>query len=289
MWYDDPFVKLKKGKTNRKRRKGGRGQILMVNAKVAQQRREHLQRVATVVLCTVAFLGVTAVLVMGGRMILRKLYSENPAYTVRHLDIRSDGNRIPKPLLMEFGGLERGVNLFAVNLEEVRSNLLSVPLVREVLVRRVLPDELLVLVTERVAVARFGPDSLAYPMAIDAEGIVLGRGSRSPNLPLITGPGTSRYRPGQEATESAVRDALQVLDIVGRSNGLSRLIRIERIDVGNPAHLLLYLDNGPMVRLSRENMEKNLGKLAVSIQDAEENGRTWRELDFTVEQNIAAL
>lgn len=289
MWYDDPFVKFKKPRSNRKRRRGGRAPILMVNAKVAQQRREHLQRTATVALCLVALVGITAAVFLGGRMILRQLFSENPEYTVHRFDIRSDGNRIPAALIMEFAGLHAGVNLFAVDIDKVRQSLQSVPLIRDVLVRRVLPDELMVQVTERVAVARFGPDTLSYPMAIDRHGVVLGRGSRSPNLPLITGPGTSRYRPGQEAIEEPILDALLALDIVERSHGLTRLVHIDRIDVGNPRYLLLYLKDGQSVRLGRENMEERLRKLAVWIQNADESGEPWQQLNLTVDQNFAYL
>ena len=261
----------------------------MVNAKVAQQRREHMLRMGTIVLCLVALVGLTAVGFFGGRLVLRKLFSENPDYTVERFEIRTDGNKIPHDLIMEFAGLEAGVNLFAVDLEDVRRSLLSVPLVQDVLVQRVLPDELRVDVTERVAVARFGPDDLSYPMAIDRYGVVLGRTSRSPNLPLITGPGTSRYRPGQEAGEQPIRDALLVLDILERSHGLTRLVPIEGIDVGNPRYLLLRLKTGQTVRLGRENMEERLRKLAVWIQNADEAGESWRELNLTVDQNFAFL
>lgn len=288
MWYDDPFVKFKKGRTNRKRR-SGRGPILMVNAKVAQQRREHMMRLGTVVLCLVAVIGVMGVVFFGGRLALQKLFSENPKYTIRKLDVRSDGSNLPDQLILEYARVERDANLFAVDLAEVRESLLEVWPVEDVLVRRILPNQLMIHVTERVPVARFGPDSLPYPMAIDRNGVVLGRGARSPHLPLVTGPGTNSYRPGQAAAEQPIRDALRTLEIVEHSHGLTSLIPIDRIDVGNPRYLLLYLKGGQKVQLGRENMEAKLRKTATWIQNADETGTTWRQLNATTDEAFAFL
>ena len=119
MWYDDPFVKFKKRKKNRRRRSTGRTPILMVNARMEEKRRDRLNRLGVLVLVLVALAGVGWVFLQGGRLVGRVLFSENARYLVRTFEIASDGNHIPSAFIRETFGLEDGMNLFAVNIRSL--------------------------------------------------------------------------------------------------------------------------------------------------------------------------
>jgi len=56
--------------------------------------------------------------------------------------------RVSQAELLQKGGLENGVNLLALNLSEVKNNMESTPWVKNVYLRRELPNKLQVLVTE---------------------------------------------------------------------------------------------------------------------------------------------
>ena len=179
------------------------------------------------------------------------------------------------------------MNLFAVNLLDIRGRLEGVPLVEAVRAQRVLPDTLKVWVTERVAIARLGPEISAYPLAIDRHGYVLGPSARHPGLPQLTGLPMSQLRPGKRAEAPELADALEILDLCDTDPALSRVFHIARIDIADVDILKLYLDRDRYVELSRKEMDKQLRDLAVTLQTQDATGASWTNFNFTVQRNQA--
>jgi len=81
-------------------------------------------------------------------------YSQNPRYTIKTLDIRSDGRLVTPALVKEWAGLRVGMNLFEVDVARTRRLLQKVPMVKTVIVTRRLPDTLQIQLTERTPIAR---------------------------------------------------------------------------------------------------------------------------------------
>jgi hypothetical protein len=52
---------------------------------------------------------------------------------------------------------------------------------------------------------------------------------------------------------------------------------------------LLVLESGRRVKLGRDNLADRLRRLAVIIQDTGDNGRSWQQLDLTVDRNYPAM
>lgn len=287
MWYDDPFVKFKKRKKNR-RRKSSREPILMVNARMLEQRRERMHRMGTFLLFAVSAIGALWVTFQGGKFLGRVLFSENEVYAIRSFDIGSDGRRIPASLIQEYAQVSEGMNLFAVSLGDIRSRLEEVSLVQRADVSRILPDGLRIWVTERVAIARFDTGQSRYPLAVDRYGYVLGgRGARTPNLPVIVGTEPSRFRPGNKVEDQAVLDALHVLDVCDSDAEYSRIVHIKKVDVRHDDYLELTLDQSRVVQLGRESTIDRLGDLAATLQQSEAKGLNWRHGNFKVKKNQA--
>ena len=276
----------------------------MVNARMLDQRRERVRRWSTVLLCLVALVAAGWLMVQGGRFFGRLMFSRNPLYTIAQLDVRSDGHHIPASLILEFAELQAGMNLFAIDLRDVQSKLEEVSLVYRARVNRALPDTLRIRVTERVAVARLGPDSARYPLAVDRFGVVLGRRSRASSLPMITGasflmrgPEDKALRPGKVVQDERILDALTVIDLCDSNPRLARLMNLERIDISADDILTLYTASGkpgdPAVReseLSRElAFDEQMKKLAATFQYIDATGRVFDEskFNFTVKQNQA--
>ena len=284
MWYDDPFVKFKKRKRNRRRRPS-REPILLVNARMLEQRQERMRRVGTVLLCLVAVVGAGWLMAQGGKWVSRALFSQNDFYSIRTFDLRSDGHRIPDALIKEFAQVSEGMNLFAVSLPDIRSRLEGVPLVKSAEVQRMLPDGLRISIVERVAIANLGTDRVQNPKAIDRHGVVLYYGARAPNLPTLTGVDPQAYREGSVVNDARVQDALHLLDVCDTDAVYSRIVRIRQVDVSDERTLEVTLDGNRKARLARKAMLDRLQDMAAFAQHAEARGLTWTNGNFTVANN----
>src|ERR1041385_7698667 len=74
----------------------------------------------------------------------------NPRFTIHQIVVDDDGVLTPERVV-RFAGVQVGQNLLSIDLDQVRSNLELLPMVRAVEVRRMLPDRLFIRVAERVA------------------------------------------------------------------------------------------------------------------------------------------
>jgi cell division septal protein FtsQ len=280
-WHDDKPITVRRRHANRRR--PTREPILMVNARVAEKRQEWRHRISTIVLVTVTVLALAWGAMVGTQHLVRVLFTENDQFVITKLDCASDpGGRLKSTHITEYASLKKGMNLFGVDLDEVREDLESVPLVSSVEVRRQLPDTLVVRVTERMALARLGSRRSKLPLAVDREGYVLGPSSVSPSLPAITGFGKGAMRPGNHIRASEIRDAIQVLDICD-STRLNQYIAISTIDVGHPEFMDLRLSNAERVLLAREDLDWRLRQVAAILQTSQQGGRSVAMIDATGE------
>ena len=93
------------------------------------------------------------VLWRSGEWVLDRLVYENRAFSIRHVEVATDG-RISVDQLRRWSGVRAGQNLMALDLARVKSNLELVPNIRSVSVERLLPRTLRIRVIERDPVAR---------------------------------------------------------------------------------------------------------------------------------------
>jgi cell division protein FtsQ len=282
MWFNDGPLVVKRRKPNRRKRTDTQP-LLMVSARVADQRRERSRRIAAVTLSVAALAGLCWVLVVGVRFLSRDLFTGNPKYLILNLDLQSDG-QLRDHHVREYAGLREGMNLFSVDLNQVRRALQDVPVVRSVEVTRRLPDTLSVRLTERLALARLGADDRRNYLAIDRDGHVLGPSSRRKALPAITGLRDRGLRPGSYLDEKLIRDALDVLDLCDTTR-VGQTIRISSIDVRHPEHLDITLVGGERVLFGRSQLEWRLSKVEQSLQAAARLGKAIKILDWTVDKN----
>jgi cell division protein FtsQ len=281
MWLDSEGRTFREG--NRKR-STSRTQILLVNARVSEQRRARNHKIGAIVLTIVALSGLGLATVYGANRTGAALFSSNPVYTIEHIEIASNGRLRPEHI-REYGKFAEGMNLFEVDIEQVRRDLERVPLVRDAEVVRQLPDTLIVRVTERTAIARIGSDDRKYYLAVDRDGYILGPTARSPHLPVITGMRDQGLSPGSVIGESAVADALVAIDLCD-DGSLAQSVHIASLGVDNPEYLDLRLAQGERVLLSRENMKAKLDSLADILRTASASGDSVESVDLTVERNF---
>lgn len=277
-------VKRKKGNT--RKRSQGRSS-LNVKARSSEKRRARLDRYKTVVLALVVAVGVVWLLLLGGERLVRVLFTSNDLYTVRNLDIETDG-RLTEELIGKYGGLEQGVNIFEVDLDDVRSELENVPLIKEAVIRRALPDTIEVRVSERIALAKVGARPDGYQMMVDREGILLGPARSDKFLPTLSGLRLSELRTGRMLKGNLALDALKVLDLCDRTR-LKQFIQVENIDISDTEIMEVRLQTGEYVLLPRQNLQPKLVDLANLLNTSRRQKRKLAKIDLTVDNVAPAI
>ena len=123
--------------------------VKLSNDQVRSRRMNIAARVLMVLFC-VAFAGF--VFFRGGQWLTNRLMYENPAFTVRKVDVTTDGV-MTHAEIRRFVILRPNQNLYALDLAAVKRDLEMLPWIRHAFVERVLPETLRIQVEEREPVA----------------------------------------------------------------------------------------------------------------------------------------
>ncbi len=171
------------------------------------------------------------------------LFTGNQRFTLQRLEARSNGV-LPEGILLEWSGLERGTNLYEVDLGEVRARMERHPIIRRAVIQRQLPDRLTVVVYERVPLARTGQVEGRMNWLVDEEGVLIQKSFQSKHLPFLLGAGTGLTL-GMRVDEGPAGPALQYLTVLRDMPGKIRsLLPVHAISLGHPDYLDVRLKNG---------------------------------------------
>lgn len=246
---------------------------------------------AAVAVLVITLVAASAVLCWFGLQSLsRVLFSENNRFVIRHLVIDS-GPVVKAERIREYTQIREGMNLFKVNIQEVRSKLLTLsPNIRDMEVSRHLPGTLRMNVMERVPLARIGG---RVEFVVDDEGCVFVPSIHLAELPLISGYSV-QVQPGARVKGMALA-ALELLDVC-RDAKVD--LAVKMVDVHNRDFLVVMVmcgDQQKRVDLSWEGMGdgtasghsallEKLGWIVKTLQTGE--GRQHAILDATYENMI---
>lgn len=268
--------------TFRKRRAVGQIAAYTVQARASDRRSERLHRVGVVFLLIAGLSGLAWLSARGAHQVKRWLFADNHEFVINHIDASSTGRLTPAHLV-EFGGLARGVNLFELDLEDVRAKLSMIPVVQDASVQRQLPDKLIIRVNERIPVARIAHGRGGFYFSVDQSARVLGlAGPPLSSLPVILGIRDMGISPGVVLEDHGVMDALQLIAFSGQSP-LGELVRIKSVDVANPELLDMLLETGVRVLLPRKVTMRKLEDLVLILR---ESGGRLSFIDLTFDRNI---
>lgn len=297
MWFEESKPKKKtrkkttRKKTTRRNTRGGRkpqkSSLLNVRSSRKKTKGVHPsgRKTAAVVLFLAVLGGLIWMMVSGTRLLARTVYAANPTFEIIDVQVNNPGGRLKDTHIREYAGLEDGMNIFEVSLEEIHQNLESAPLVKDVVVTRALPGTLIIDVKERSPIVRLGRDARGYHLSADVDGYVLGPNKQTPFLPSITGVLRKGLRPGDYIEDPGFRDALELVDMC-QSAGLDNLIKFETIDIGHPDHLDTRLEGGARVLFSRHDKEEKLYKLRDIIYKAQSKRKKLEMANMTVSKNF---
>ena len=221
----------------------------------------------------------------------------NPQFAIRQVVVDDDGVMTPERIV-QFAGVQVGQNLLSVDLDQVRSNLEMLPLVRAVEVRRVLPDRLFIRVNERVAVARLRVptrelgDTVFYidragfvmkPMKL-ADGTLL-QPEMPRAVPMLTGVSLADVRVGKQVASEQIYRALALLDRLDQAVAGS-LLEIEQIDLSKPRQLVMTTSQHTTVKVDVEEFPQQLRRLGVILRWAQQRQKQVQMVDLTVSRGV---
>ena len=166
-----------------------------------------------------------------------------------------------------------GIGYFLVDLQAIREELESLPLVHEVTVRRGWPDRLLVFITEQVPMLRYGDDAYLNPYAE----VFRPQSQLQSTLPRVDGPGGS---------ETKLRDTFLRFSELLEPTGLS----IVELELDGKHAWRVQLDSGTEVLLGRREVDARFKTLVALIKDplADETGQLAR-IDMRYSNGFSVL
>ncbi len=177
--------------------------------------------------------------------------------------IAVEGNRIvPAQEIMMLANIQKDTRISAVELTAIRNRVLQNPFIKDAIVRRDLPDQITVSVSERTPVAFIGSGEL---LSCDAEGIVLPHvtSNEVTNLPLISGVvDAAELQPGKSIPDSGLRQALElILSAATIDSSVYQLISEVR-PVNNREMIMYTTDGGVPVMIGRGKIAEKIAILS---------------------------
>jgi cell division protein FtsQ len=286
-----------------KNRRLGREYVLDVKLRSSQVRAARTRVVA------IGF-GVLFALVFGsyllwrsGQWALNRMVYENKAFSLEELDIQTDG-AIAVYQLRRWSGVRLGQNLFALDLSQVRRNLLLVSLVQSASIERVLPHTLRIRVLEReplaqltvprprpdgrIEMATFHFDADGYVMVpMDARQRVAGPAPTAEELPVILGVNANDVQAGRRIESPQVRAALDLL-VAFEHSPMEGFTDLKRIDVSAPEVIVATTGQGSAITFGFTDIDQQLRRWHEIFQMGQKLGRAISTLDLAVTNNVPA-
>jgi len=283
-----------------KNRRLGREQVLDVKLRSSQVRAARMRLLTITAGIVFVSLFVLYLLWRGGDWLLTKMVYENNAFTVQHLEVKTDGT-LAVVQLCRWAGLQPSQNLLALDLGRVKRNLELVPLIRTVSVERVLPRTLRISVTERDSIAqvnlprpRPGGGIEIVPFQLDPEGYVMlpleghRAGTNNPGgeiLPSISGLDPRALQPGRRIDLPQLQAALQLL-VAFEQSPMAGLIDLKSIDIGGQDLLLVKTGQASEISFGLNDPEQQWRRCRAIFDLAQRTGKAIATLDLAVTNSI---
>ena len=266
-----------------RRKNRSRDGLLRAAVRSGERRRTVRRRVVAALVTLIGLPALAVGLWWGGHQAWLGMFAENPFFEIQRIEITTDG-MLGVADVQEYARVRPGMNLFAVRPQDVRAELLKVPVIADAQVGRCLPDGLVIEVTERIAVARLGRPGARSTLAVDATGHVLGPSSVRTSLPVILGVRDVGLRPGDVVADAMLPEALAILEICNAEK-MRGVLAVASIDVGSDERIDVGLASGERVLLSRDRIKEKLWKLREMLKEARRQGLALATYDLTVDRN----
>lgn len=267
--------------------------ILNINMRFGAKDKMVKQAIMAAVLIPF-ILAATGVIAWYGLSLAKKVFfSGNKYFEISNIEVDVGLKAvITETLVREHAGIKPGMNLFEVPIKKIRSDFLkNMSNIKDMEIRRRLPDTLKIRIIEREPVARIGRTGV---LVADSDGYIFLGKKDIVKLPVIFGHTGLVLRPGDQ-TDGMTFAAIQVLEMC--RDPMFEIIDIKSIDVSNKEYITLWLTGGVSDQLAWEKMGersktaesdlmRRLSKLSQVLQSDE--GKRKTSFDSTYKDDVYA-
>jgi cell division protein FtsQ len=211
-------------------------------------------------------------------------------FAVSHIGVIGNTN-VTAQTVIEQSGLAEGRNILKLPIAEAATAIAKIPRVRSAVVRRKLPDEIQIEITERQPSALILAKEL---LLLDHDKKVIDRfdSTKEKDLPLITGRVLRGASIGDILDSDGIEQALQVIDAMAEP-ALSNSIRLSEINIDDLENILIITEPfGASVYLGSGAFRDKLWRLAQVTEEIKRNERlrmaTLERVDMRFESIIPA-
>jgi len=241
-------MKLRKKAVSKNKSVSVRGNPKSTLRSSKERRQRFLIKVGTVLFVLIVLVGTG----YGGFVYLKNiLFVKNPRYTITKIEVQSSGV-FSEDRFKEYTKIKEGDNMYSFKLKDVQKQFKhKIPNVKEIEIRRQLPDALIVKIMERTPVIRLSRRSR---LCVDRDGYIFAvNGSKLNFLPYISGYEYLSLRPGGKLTGRSL-SAVKLVTI-GASGMID--LPITNVNISPEDYIIVFLNNGKKLNIAWKGMDDN--------------------------------
>jgi cell division protein FtsQ len=224
-----------------------------------------------------------AVILFTGTVGLTAWTRTAPLFQLSAVDV--GGNRsLTSQKALDMVSVEKGTNIFSIDLKAIELSMEQHPRIREVNIRRRLPSTLRVDIEEREPVLFVSADFL---LGLDEEGMVMAleSGEVLGDIPILTGV-TPPVAPGYGGDRIRIQKGLEIRRAIARQAPALWDI-ISEINVIRPETPLLFLSpGGSQVALGRGDLDTQVQRLWIVLSDLAARETIVKKLDLRFKDQV---
>ena len=274
--------------TKRQDEKRRNGRIV----RVSNVKRPASARRRRIIFWSVVAVAVAVALAVFGRQgyaWVQSKVDESQVFELSRIEVLCSGTLTSEDIL-RVADVQKGMNIWAVDVGAVRERLEDNPLIAHAQVSRQIPDALRIDVTERVPEARLTTGGGGTTLTIDREGHVMGPRSVRSALPEITGVADAALSPGDVVQDEMLPDLMAILDICrGLTNrsGKAEIVPLV-LDISDRSRIRMQLQGGDELLLSTKGYADKLRQFPLMRAVGRDRGAELHHYDMTVDKNYPA-
>ncbi|SKC78820.1 cell division protein FtsQ [Maledivibacter halophilus] len=155
--------------------------------------------------------------------------------------------------IVSYSGIKTGDNIFKIKLSEAREKLIKNPLIKDVTIKRKLPNKLIINVIERKKLAAVSYMGIYF--VIDEEGVILYTAQAVEDMYVIEGFEFESFLKGEKIKVKNEEDLRKIIELCSLLEN-SDLAIIPKISYENE-NIILYIDEDFKIKFGRgENLSK---------------------------------
>ncbi len=163
---------------------------------------------------------------------------QSPIFEVRRVNVQGN-NLLDEGNIKSVADINAGINIFKLDLGEIKSRLIMIPMIKEAQISRSLPATVVIRITERIP-AGILPAQDCF-IKVDEEGVNLMTAcAGTPGLPVITGVDTDIPPPGQVIQSEGLKNALAVIGCLP----VDTVANLSEVHIGGEDQIVLYTIEG---------------------------------------------